>query len=85
MKILQHYDKLGQEIVVDDFVAFPQSNGLMVGRISKLSNKMLIIEAVVSNKLKRLGLVKETYRKYPADSVKLNLDASLTMYLIKNS
>jgi len=85
MKISEHYDKLGQALVVDDFVAFPQANGLMVGKISKLSKKMLIIEAIVSNRLKRRGLVKETYRKYPADAVKLNLDASLTIYLIRNS
>jgi hypothetical protein len=83
MKIQHHYDKLGQELVIDDYIAFPQSNGLMVGKIVRLSNKMLIIEVVVSKKMKRY--IKETYRKYPADAVKLNLDAALTMYLIRNS
>ena len=82
MKML-HRDKLEQEIVLDDFVTFPQSNGLMIGKVIRLSNKMLIIEAVVSKKMKRY--TKETYRKYPADAIKLNLDASLTMYLIRNS
>lgn len=85
MKILQHYDKLEQEIVIDDYVAFPQSNGLMVGKVTKLSDKMLIIDAIVSKKIRSRGLIKETYRKYPADAVKLTPDASLTMYLIKNS
>ena len=85
MKVLQHYDKLEQEVVVDDYVAFPQSNGLMVGKVVKLSNKMLIIDAVVSKKIRARTWVKETYRKYPADAVKLTPDASLTMYLIKNS
>jgi hypothetical protein len=55
----------------------------MVGKIVRLSNKMLIIEVVVSKKMKRY--TKETYRKYPADAIKLNLDAALTMYLIRNS
>jgi hypothetical protein len=85
MKVLQHYDKLEQEVVVDDYVAFPQSNGLMVGKVVRLSNKMLIIDAVVSKKIRSRTWVKETYRKYPTDAVKLTPDASLTMYLIKNS
>ena len=82
MRIL-HHDKLEQEILIDDYVAFPQSNGLMVGKVVRLSNKMLIIEAVVAKKLRRY--IKETYRKYPADTVKLTPDAALTMYLIRNS
>ena len=81
----QHYDKLEQEIAIDDYVSFPQSNGLRVGKVSKLSNKMLIIDAVVSKKIRRHGHIKETYRKYPADAVKLTPDSSLTMYLIRNS
>ena len=85
MKVLQHYDKLEQEVVVDDYVAFPQSNGLMVGKVVRLSDKMLIIDAIVSKKIRRRATIKETYRKYPADAVKLTPDASLTMYLIKNS
>ena len=85
MKVLQHYDKLEQEVVVDDYVAFPQSNGLMVGKVVRLSNKMLIIDAIVSKKIRRRTTIKEMYRKYPADAVKLTPDAALTMYLIKNS
>ena len=85
MKVLQHYDKLEQEIVIDDYVAFPQANGLMVGKVVRLSNKMLIIDAIVSKKIRRRTTIKEMYRKYPADAVKLTPDAALTMYLIKNS
>ena len=85
MKTKHHYDKLEQEIAVDDYVAFPQSNGLMVGKVIRLSDKMLIIEAVIAKKIRRRSTVKETYRKYPADAVKLTPDAALTMYLIKNS
>ena len=89
MKILQHHDKLGQELVIGDFVAFPQANGLMIGKIIKLSDKMLIINSVgakqTRKRVRRYVEVKETFRKYPADAVKLNLDASLTMYLIRNS
>jgi hypothetical protein len=85
MRIQHHYDKLEQEILIDDYVAFPQSNGLMVGKVVKLSNKMLIIEAVIAKKIRRRTLVKETYRKYPADAVKLTSDVALTMFLIRNS
>jgi hypothetical protein len=57
----------------------------MVGKVVRLSDKMLIIEAVIAKKVRRRSTVKETYRKYPADAVKLTPDAALTMYLIKNS
>lgn len=87
--MIQHFDKLGQELLVGDFVAFPQANGLMVGKIAKLSDKMLIINAVgakqVRKRVRRFVEVKEIFRKYPADAVKINPDAALTMYLIRNS
>jgi hypothetical protein len=84
--MITHYDKLGQQIAVDDFVAFSQGNGLMIGRVARLSNKMLIIDAVVKKKIsQRTGEVIVTYRKYPTDSVKIDQDAGLTMYVIRNS
>ena len=80
-----HTDALGKHICVDDYVAFPQSNKLMIGRVAKLSNKMLIIEAVVKKRLNRYGERIETYRKYPKDSVVVDHDAGLTMYVMKNT
>ena len=81
-----HTDALGKDIVVDDYVAFPQANRLMIGKVVKLSNKMLIIEAVVKKRInRRTGEFVETYRKYPKDSVIVDRDAGLTMYVIRNT
>jgi len=81
-----HTDALGKDIVVDDYVAFPQANRLMIGKVAKLSNKMLIIEAVVKKRInRRTGEFVETYRKYPKDSVIVDQDAGLTMYVIRNT
>ena len=80
-----HIDALGKNIEIDDYVAFPQANQLMIGRVAKLSNKMIIIEAVVKKRVNRYGERIETYRKYPKDSVIVDKDAGLTMYVIRNS
>jgi hypothetical protein len=81
-----HTDALGKDIVVDDYVAFPQANRLMIGKVARLSNKMIIIEAVVKKRInRRTGEFVETYRKYPKDSVIVDRDAGLTMYVIRNS
>lgn len=82
----EHYDRLGQELAIDDYVAFPQANRLMIGKITKLSNKMIIIDSVVKKRVnRRTGEFIETYRKYPADSVKIEAGAGLTMYVIRNA
>jgi hypothetical protein len=81
-----HTDALGKDIVVDDYVAFPQANRLMIGKVARLSNKMIIIEAVVKKRInRRTGEFVETYRKYPKDSVIVDQDAGLTMYVIRNT
>lgn len=80
-----HTDALGKDIFVNDYVAFPQGNKLMIGKVSKLSDKMVIIKAVVKKRVNRYtGEYIETYRKYPKDSVVVDQDAGLTMYLIRN-
>ena len=45
-----HTDVLGKDIAVNDYVAFPQANRLMIGKVARLSNKMIIIEAVVKKR-----------------------------------
>ena len=81
-----HTDALGKDILVDDYVAFPQANKLMIGKVAKLSNKMLIIESVIKKRVnRRTGEYVETYRKYPKDSVVVDKDAGLTMYVIRHS
>lgn len=84
--MFRHSDALGKIISIDDYVAFPQGNRLILGRVKKLSNKMLIIEAVVKKRInRRTGEYIETYRKYPKDSVVVDKDAGLTMYAIRHS
>ena len=81
-----HTDALGKDICVDDYVAFPQANRLMIGKVARLSDKMVIIEAVVKKRVnRRTGEYVETYRKYPKDSVVVDQDAGLTMYVIRNT
>jgi hypothetical protein len=80
-----HTDALGRDICINDYVAFPQSNQLMIGKVTKLSNKMLIIESVMKKRVNRYGERVETYRKYPKDSIVIDRDAGLTMYVMRNS
>lgn len=81
-----HIDALGKNIEIDDYVAYPQSNKLMLGRVAKLANKMVVIESVIKKrKNKYTSELKEIYRKYPNDCVIVDKDAGLTMYVIKNS
>lgn len=84
--IAEHQDKLGKEIAVDDFVAFPQGNKLMLGKVTKLSNKMVIISTVSKKRIRKWsGDTINTYRKYPNDTIRVDQDcAGLTMYVIKN-
>ena len=70
-----HKDKLGRVINVDDFVAFPQSNTLYVGKITKINPKMV--------KVLKLPGAKSDYNKYPADIVKLEA-SDMTWYMLKN-
>jgi hypothetical protein len=84
--MIEHCDKLGRVISVDDFVAFPQNNKLMIGKVRKLSDKMLIISTVSKKRIRKWsGESITTYRKYPNDIIKVDQDcAGLTMYVIKN-
>ena len=76
----QHKDKLGRLIQLDDFVAYPQSNGLRVGKIIKLNNKMVkVLDITKPSKYKP-----SEYNKYPHDVVKLE-QSDMTWYILKNS
>lgn len=71
----KHKDKLGRLIKLGDFVAFPQSNSLYVGKITKLNNKMVKVQEIS----RRPG----EYNKYPNDCVKLE-QTDMTWYILKN-
>lgn len=71
----EHKDKLGQTIVVDDFVAFPVGNSLQVGKVTKINPKMIKVEKLPA---RQYG---SEWNKYPSDIIKI--DSSLTtLYLL---
>ena len=70
-----HKDKLGRTIAIGDFVAFPQSNSLSVGKITKLNPKMV--------KVLVLPRARTDYNKYPDDVVKLEA-SDMTWFMLKN-
>lgn len=74
--IIEHQDKLGQDLAVNDCVAFPDRNTMFIGKVVKLHPKLITI-----NKLGGKWLW--TTRKYPGDLIRLNSD-TLTLYLLKN-
>lgn len=74
-EVPSHKDKLGRLIVEGDFVAFPQSNSLYVGKITKLNPKMV--------KVLSLPKAKSDYNKYPSDCVKLEA-SDMTWFMLKN-
>jgi hypothetical protein len=74
--VYQHRDKLGQDLNVDDCVAFPDNNSMHIGKITKLTPKMLTIKKVG-------GQWTWTARKYPIDLIRLDSEA-VTLYLLKH-
>jgi hypothetical protein len=74
--IPQHKDKLGQDLAVNDCIAFPDSNTLFIGKIVKLNPRMITV-------VKIGGKTSFTTRKYPADLIRLESEA-VTLYLLKN-
>ena len=69
-----HKDKLGRTINVGDFVAYPQSNSLYVGKITKINPKMV--------KVLTLPKAKYDHNKYPDDVVKLE-PSDMTWFMLK--
>ena len=81
---ITHIDILGQELRINDFVAYPSSSGLgrnalKIGKIVDCTPKMVKVVHVS----RRSGEVKSTTR-YPDDCVRL--DSSLiTLYILKHN
>jgi len=71
-----HKDKLGREIRIGDFVAFPQSNDLCVGKITKLNPKMV--------KVLKLPKAKSDFNKYPDDVVRLD-EKDMTWFMLREA
>ncbi len=73
-----HKDKLGREINVGDFVAYPDRNSLEFGKVMKLNNKMVgVVPCIAKYRQTR------NTNKYPADMVRLD-SKDMTWYLLIN-
>ena len=71
--IPEHRDILNRILAVGDYVAYPDSNTMKMGKIDKLNQKMI---RVTTGKEWR-----STVNKYPKDTVKLD-GPDLVMYLL---
>lgn len=82
-KDITHSDILGQDLKVNDFVAYPSSSGLgrnqlKIGKVVGLTAKMV---KVVHLKRRSVYEAKITTR-YPADCIRVD-ESSITMYILK--
>ena len=79
-----HYDVLGQELAVKDFVAYPSSSGLgrnqlKIGQIIALTPKMV----KVVHMLRRSVYEVRATTRYPNDCVRLD-ESLITLYCLKH-
>lgn len=74
---IQHRDKLGRDINLDDCVVLPSHNNLCIGKVVKINPKMIGIKEVGNQKW--LG----SWNKYPNDVLVVD-HADVTLYLLKN-
>lgn len=72
-EIPEHRDILGRVLNVGDYIAYPDSNQLKIGKIDKLNPKM--IRVITGNHWR------STLNKYPSDTTKLD-GPELTAYLL---
>ena len=71
-----HYDKLGQEIVIDSWAAIPTGTHIQVGKVIKLTPQMVTLEVPLNQ-----GYC-GTWRKYPIDLIVLKDIPELTLYVL---
>ncbi len=80
MTEITHTDRLGKAIALNDFVAYPSRNELEIGKIIKITKKMVRVAPVdASGRYQTVGQL-----KYPCDTVWLE-PSKLTFYLIRNA
>lgn len=72
---VEHKDRLGRVVKVDDIVAFPSHNSLEIGVIANITPKMVLIKRVPATSYSR------EWRKYSHETVLIE-GADLTMYLL---
>lgn len=70
----EHRDILNRVLAVGDYVAYPDSNSMKMGKIDKLNQKM--VRVTTGREWRSI------VNKYPKDTVKLE-GPDLVMYLLK--
>jgi len=78
--IIEHKDRIGQILSLNDLVAYPVHNHLEVGIITKLNAKMVRVKKVEAPK----KWESKQLNRYPNDCVKIE-GPIVSMYLIKHS
>lgn len=73
----QHVDKIGRELSVGDCVAYVDDNKLLIGTITRLNPKMILITEVGAK-----GFWARGVNRYPEDTIKLE-SPDLTIYILK--
>ena len=78
---MNHLDKLGIELNVDDIVAVSKNNSLVFGRVIRFTPKMVCLG--LTDPAGRWSRQSE-FKSYPVDIVKLDQQQAL-IYLLKGS
>lgn len=78
-----HLDILGQELKIDNFVAYPSSSGLgrnqlKIGKIVALTPKMVKVVHLI----RRSVYEAKATTRYPKDCIKLD-ESLITLYILK--
>ena len=75
-----HRDKLGRKIELEYFVCYPNGNSLDIGKVIRITPKMVLVSRI-PDKLRKWG---GESRKYPTDLVLVE-GKDVTMYILRNS
>lgn len=79
-EVVNHKDKLGRVIALEDFVCYPDGNSLEIGKVVKINPKMIKVSRI-PDKHRKWGGEKN---KYPIDTVLIE-GKEVTMYILRNS
>jgi hypothetical protein len=79
-EVVEHKDKLGRAINLEDFVCYPEHNSLSIGKVVKINPKMINVSRI-PDKYRKWG---GESRKYPSDLVLVE-GKDVTMYILRNS
>ena len=74
----EHVDKLGQPLLLNDVVAYPDGNSMCIGIVKKLNLKRVSVTKVSKQKW-RIGV----HYKYPEDLVKIPGELAI-IYILQN-